>query len=136
MSGDIQALFAAAEGGDAAAAFALGSRFTEGSAGVEKDVCEAARYFKKAADQGHAGGQCNYGVCLKSGEGVEKDVCEAARYLKMAADQGDAEGQFKYGLCLANGQGVEQNVCEAVRYYKMAADQGEARAITKLSGLR
>ena len=57
MSGDLQALLAAAEGGDAGAAFDVGCRFSEGREGVEKDVCKAAKYFKLAADQGDARGQ-------------------------------------------------------------------------------
>ena len=126
MNEDLESLLSAAEGGDVAAAFDVGCRFSKGSECVEKDVCKAARYFKMAADQGHADAQCDYGSCLVDGEGVEKDVCEAARYFKMAADQGHAGGQCGYGFCLEHGEGVEKDVCEAASYYKLAADQGHA----------
>jgi TPR repeat protein len=46
----------------------------------------AAHYLKLAADQGHAFGQNNYGVCLKKGEGVEIDLKLAAHYFKLTAD--------------------------------------------------
>lgn len=54
---------------------------------VEEGVCEAARYYKMVADQGHAGCQFKYGTCVYDGKGVEKDLSEAARYLKMAAER-------------------------------------------------
>jgi TPR repeat protein len=64
----------------------------------------AAHYFKLSADQGRAGGQCNYGLCLHNGEGVSIDLRNAAQYFKLSADQGRADGQCNYGLCLQNGR--------------------------------
>jgi serine/threonine protein kinase len=81
-----------------------------------------------SADQGDAGGQYNYGICLKNGEGVAKDLKEAARYYKMSADQGNAFGQDKYGICLGEGEGVDKELKEAARYFKMSADQGNKDA--------
>ena len=56
--------------------------------GVEKDYSEAVKWYKKAADQGYAGAQCNLGVMYENGYGVEKDYSEAAKWYRKAADQG------------------------------------------------
>jgi len=45
--------------------------------GVAKDYVEAVKWFRKAAERGHASAQRNLGVCYKNGEGVEKDYAEA-----------------------------------------------------------
>ena len=127
MSEDLQVLWAAVEGGDAASAFTVGCCFSEGSEGVEKDAFEAARYFKMVVDQGDADVQYNYGVFLEHGEGVKKDVCQATRYDKMAADQGDADAQCRYGYCLEHGKGVERDAYKAARCCKLEADQGLSR---------
>jgi hypothetical protein len=54
---------------------------------VSKDLSEAARYFKMAADQGLSYAKFSYGFCLHTGEGVSKNLSEAAQYFRMAADQ-------------------------------------------------
>ena len=103
----------------------------DNSEGVERKRSEAARYYKKAADQGDSDAQFTYGVCLYEGKGVKQDYSEAARYFKMSADQCNSDGQNNYGLCLAKGHGVDQNYSEAARYYKEAADQGNSDAQLK-----
>ena len=49
---------------------------------------EAAPHWKRAADQGQAEGQFNYGLCLQMGYGVDVDRAEAFRYFKLAAIRG------------------------------------------------
>ena len=78
--------------------------------GLTKDEKEAARYYKLAADQGHADAQCCLGVSFANGAGVPKNVQEAARYYKLAADQGHAEAQCCLGVCYDVGEGVPKNV--------------------------
>ena len=58
------------------AIYTLGLCYYEGD-GVAKDYVEAVKWFRKAAERGHASAQRNLGVCYKNGEGVEKDYAEA-----------------------------------------------------------
>jgi TPR repeat protein len=74
--------------------------------GVEIDLSLAARCYKLSADQGHARGQFNYGVCLEFGKGVEIDLGLAALCYKLSADQGNSNGQYKYGRRLEKSIGV------------------------------
>ena len=56
--------------------------------GVPQDYAEAARWYRKAAEQGQADAQFNLGVMYLKGEGVPQDPGEAGRWARMAAQQG------------------------------------------------
>ena len=51
---------------------------------------DAVRWFRLAADQGHAGAQARLGFMCANGRGVPQDDGEAARWYGLAADEGDA----------------------------------------------
>ena len=63
---------AKAEAGDAESQVELGRRYDDGE-GVAKDQVEAAKWFRKAAEQNYAQAQYNLGVCYdtwrRRGEG-------------------------------------------------------------------
>jgi hypothetical protein len=96
--------------------------------GVAKDLAQAARLFRLAADQGHADGQYLLGVMYVEGKGVAKDLTEAVRLFRLAADQGLAEGQYRLGAMYLAGKGVAKDEVEGARLYRLAADQGLAQA--------
>ncbi len=52
--------------------------------GVVKDEVEAAKWYRKAADQGHLKSQYFIGLRYKAGIGVAKDEVEAYAYLSLA----------------------------------------------------
>ena len=54
-----------------------------------KDPDEAAKWYRKAADQGNAHGQANLGRMYANGWGVPKDRKEAIKWLTKASDQGN-----------------------------------------------
>ena len=47
--------------------------------GVKKNAAEAAKWWRKAADQGHAQAQFELGCLYYVGEGVEQDGAEVLR---------------------------------------------------------
>jgi hypothetical protein len=57
---------------------------------AQSDV-EAARWYRKAADQGHAKAQFNLGFMFSQGRGVAQSDVEAARWYRKAADKGLAQ---------------------------------------------
>jgi TPR repeat protein len=89
---------------------------------------EAAKYYKRAADQNHAKAQFRYAACLSEALGVSVDRCEAAKYFKLVADRNHSEAQFRYAECVLEGRGVQSDFFEAVKYYKLAADQDHTAA--------
>ncbi|MBR5296261.1 MAG: sel1 repeat family protein, partial [Parabacteroides sp.] len=56
----------------------------------EKNYVEAVKWYRKAADQGHAGAQFALSDCLFYGRGITKNEEEAIKWLRISADQGYA----------------------------------------------
>ncbi len=94
----------------------------------KKNYTEAVKWYRKAAEQGHAQAQCNLGNCYYSGQGVTKNISEAVKWYRKAAEQGFAWAQNILGYCYNNGEGVTQDYAEAVKWYRKAAEQGHANA--------
>jgi TPR repeat protein/DNA-binding response OmpR family regulator len=94
----------------------------------DQDLTEAVKWFRTAAEQGHAEAQFNLGLHYAFGRGVVKDHAEAFKWYRKAADQGHTKAQFSVGLCYAVGSGVSQDYAEAVRWFRKAADKGNTEA--------
>jgi hypothetical protein len=56
--------------------------------GVPHDYAEAAKWCRKAADQGMAKAQFALGNMYAIGEGVPQNDAEAVKWYRQAADQG------------------------------------------------
>ena len=101
--------------------------------GVLKNLSEAVRLYRIAAEMGHSYSQFGLGMCLMRGEGVPYNPVEAIKWMKRAADAGDAGAQSKVGYALATGLGVPEDKAAAVVYYRRAAEQGDAEAMCRLA---
>lgn len=95
---------------------------------VRQNAVEAARWYRRAAEQGLARAQYNLGLLYDLGEGVPEDHVEAVKWYRLAADQEDAQAQYKLGLSYDIGQGVAQDHAKAVELWRRAADFGNAEA--------
>ncbi|MDG2286187.1 MAG: tetratricopeptide repeat protein, partial [Alphaproteobacteria bacterium] len=105
------------------------SDFDKGYAADEAgDFTEAAKWYRKAAEQGNADAQFNLGVMYYNGDGVTQDYVEAAKWYRKVAEQGDAEAQNKLGFMYRKGEGVTQDYAEAVKWYRKAAEQENVMA--------
>jgi TPR repeat protein len=114
--------------------YSLGVMYANGE-GVPEDDAEAVRWYRMAADQGHAKAQYNLGLMYGTGEGVSEDDAEAVKWYRLAADQGVAFAQNNLGNMYFNGEGVLKNYAEAVKWYRLAADQGVAAAQYNLGNM-
>ena len=112
---------------DVLAQFRLGWMYDTGE-GVTENDREAVKWYRLAAEQGHATAQNNLGVMYDTGEGVTKNDREAVKWYKLAAEQGHAKAQNNLGWMYRNGEGVPKNDREAVKWYRLAAEQGHATA--------
>ena len=65
----------------------------ESGEGVRLDFAEAAKWRRKAAEQGHAEAQFSLGMMYDIGLGVPKDYAEAAKWVRKAAEQGNADAK-------------------------------------------
>jgi Sel1 repeat len=102
---------------------------------VRRNIVEARKWFRLAADQGDSGAQAMLGSMYINGEGVPKNYAEAMKWYRLSADQGDATGQLELGIMYHNGQGVPPNDVEAAKWLRLAAAQGNASARDKLAVL-
>jgi TPR repeat protein len=101
----------------------------ESGKGVDQDVVEAAKSYKRSCDGGdHFGGQWRYGIQMLEGKANCPNPVEAAQYFKSSAEYDFANGQFLYGLCCKDGIGVPVDVKEANVQLNRAASQGHAMA--------
>ena len=144
-------LFLKAQNGDADAQYRLGLARENGD-GIAKNMSEAVKWYRKAAEQGYAASQYNLGLCLyhkgkalsdkfdiedSECDGIEmrtarKNLSEAANWFRKSADQGFANAEYILGLCYECGDGIDKNMTEAVKWYRKAAEQGIAEAQRKL----
>ncbi|MGM0553267.1 MAG: phospholipase D-like domain-containing protein [Pseudomonadota bacterium] len=96
---------------------------------------EALEWYRRAAEQGDAGGQFNLGVIYATGRGVPQDDREAVEWYRRAAEQGHADGQFNLGFMYQHGRGAPQDDREAVDWYRRAAEQGHAGGQVNLGSM-
>lgn len=82
---------AEAEQGNAGAQLRLGWIYANGGDGVPKDAVEAARWYRKAAEQGFAPAQSELGSLYFDGIGCPRDLVEAYKWTNLAAAQGDRQ---------------------------------------------
>lgn len=91
--------------------------------GVDADVDEAEKWYRKAAEQGFAVAQRRLGMCYEV-----DNPREAVKWYRKAAENGDAWAQYYLGVRYQNGRGVAQDDREAARWYLKAAEQGHVSA--------
>jgi len=114
--------------------FDLAALYHEGRH-LPKNIAQAAKWYRKAAAQGHAPAQINLAMMYIGGDGVKADPAEARKWFTQAADQGDAEGQVALGMMYALGQGVEADLVQAHKWVTLSSKSGNANATTALEQL-
>ena len=96
--------------------------------GTAPDHNEAARWYRKAADQGHAAAQSNLGRCYERGEGVTASPVLASQWYRKSADQGHAAAEYNLGRLYQTGSGVFKDVDKARALFQSAAGHGNVSA--------
>jgi hypothetical protein len=79
-----------ANGGDPEAQTYVGELYERGIGGQPPNFAEAARWYRKAADQGFARGRINLGFLYEKGLGVERDPAAALQWYRKAAGLGES----------------------------------------------
>jgi len=128
----VEELRTKANQGDPASQFKLGLAYDSGQ-GVQRNLTEAAAWYKKAAEQGHAEAQNSLGSMYQNGQGVPQDYAEARRWYQKAADQGNGAAYNNLGFLYDDGLGVKQDKEKAVKFYHTAADAGSLYAVYNLA---
>ena len=85
---DAATLQAAAEAGDVAAQYELGTRSETGSIGILRDADAAMRWYRPAAVQGHAAAAYELGSLLRERDQDRADTLRAYMWLNIAVVNG------------------------------------------------
>jgi TPR repeat protein len=120
-----------ADKGDSFCTSEVGWAYEQGLA-VPKDLAEAAKWYRKAAELGNEWSWQRLAVMYDKGQGVPKDPVEAAICYTRDAELGNASSQVALAQIYQHGQGVETNLPEAVKWYRKAADSDNVTALAAL----
>lgn len=96
--------------------------------GVWRNYSNAMKWYKKAAEQGHARAQYNLGVLYDQGNGVPQHYGEAMKWYRKAAEQGNTNAQYNLGVMYREGHGVTKDTVQAHKWFNIAAAQGHTDA--------
>lgn len=101
----------------------------------KKDRAQAAKWFRKAADQNHPAAQAVLGYLYEGGDGVKADPAEAAKWYRKAAEQNHTDGLFNLGRAYEQGIGLSKDLAQARTFYSKAAAAGSRDAQQALANL-
>ena len=99
-----------------------------GGLGVPRDMDEATRWYKTAAEGGDTPAQLKYALLLLEGRYVERDLDRARELMRLAADAGNSSAQFNYGQMLITDHPGHEGIRRGLPYMLEAADNGIADA--------
>jgi len=99
---------------------------------ANKELAQAVKWYREAAERGYAAAQGSLGLMYGSGEGVEQNDSEAFKWFHLAADQGYSVAQSQMGRFYFNGLGVKQDSVKAAMWFRRAAQQGYPEAQANL----
>lgn len=93
----------------------------------------AGAYYRKAAEQGYAKGQWEFGYMYHCGSVVKQNYQQAAYWYLKAAEQDNSGFQYDLGkMYFHGGEVVEQNYQQAMYWFRKAAEQGDFRGVRLL----
>ena len=116
---DTKRIREAAERGDSDAQVRLATWYEMGNVGWElsdqERAPESAKWYRKAAEQGHRIAQREVELFLKQ--------AQRAKHAREAAEQGDSNAQYGLAQMYEEGRGVPKDLTEAIKWYRKAAEQ-------------
>lgn len=119
----------AAEGGVAAAQYALAEDYFRGELGLARDVRTAVKWLRLAALQGHAEASYRLGEIYFNGfGGVEKNYALVAAAMKKPAAANYLDAKVYLGYLMFTGEGMAKNEKDGAAMLREAAAQGHDRA--------
>lgn len=121
----------AAMNGDFSAQIAVGNYYYHGVV-VQRDISEAIRWYRRAADQNVPLAQRHLAYCLVETGGNEEKK-EAFNLLKLAASSKLPIAVAELGDCYHSGIGTKVDHFKAAAQYKKAAELGDPRGMFGLA---
>lgn len=128
------------ETGSAESMYERGAIFEKGLTNTEirliaKNIDEAVKWYRAAADKGDARAMFRMGVLSERGAGMAKNGAEAVKWYRAAADKDYFAAQLNLAMKYEDGYpegGIAKNMDEAVSWYKKAENLGSVFAKKRL----
>lgn len=117
-----------AQAGDPRAQFLLGQLSDNGYGPIQLDAAEAARWYRKSADQNYGEAQFALAQAHAFGRGVASDKDESLRWLRRSATNNFTPAMLSLAKLLDEGRGTAKNPDEATIWVNRAAELGDADA--------
>ncbi len=118
-----KAQFELAQKGKAADQYQLACLYHAGK-GTLPDPVEAAKWCRKAAEQGYLDAMKSLAGSYRDGDGVDQDDREMFVWLSKAAELGDANAQLEASIYLRHRNRGPADLAQATLWLKKAAEQG------------
>ena len=99
------------------------------------DKKQAATWFKKAAQAGHAKAQWYLGRMYAKGDGVAKNTAVAINYLQQANSNGQEEAAYDLAMLFLDNGGDKPDYTKAAQWLTTSAKNDNARAAFQLGKL-
>jgi TPR repeat protein len=128
----LKRLTRAAERGFVTAMITLAQLHERGDVTGRKDLAQAYRWNRKAAETGHVEAQVETGTAHYLGRGADKDMAQAAHWYREAAKQGETGAQYLLASMYEHGLGVQRDLRLARYWYEQCARAGDLAAPGKL----
>lgn len=112
----------------------IGNKYFDGD-GVEINVKEAVKWFKKAAVLGNSEASNILGEIYYNGFGIEENEEEGLKWYIKSAERGNLNAQLELGRIYEDDEDENYNIEEALRWYSLAAKQGNEEAINEYAYL-
>jgi hypothetical protein len=103
--------------------------------GTPVDHSEAARWFRRAAEQGFSPAEFAYALSCANGDGVSRNLSEAATWYARAAKHGHSASMNNLAIQYEDGRGVARDYSRARQLYQQAVSAGYTPAATNLARL-
>ena len=123
-----------AKAGKIQSMYEVGNLYMRGR-GVNRNMEEAANWFQKAANTGHASAQAKLGILYFEGRGVKQDYNKAIKLLNAAAKQEVPSAYYQLANMFELGTGVRQDLHQSIYWYKRAEQSGYYLAKAKIEKL-
>jgi localization factor PodJL len=118
----------AAVDGNADAQFSVGKTYLDGSDDSQLPVSErlskAARWFRRAAERGHAPSQYRLATLYELGHGAPKSYADAMNWYEQAANKGHIKAMHNLAVLSVNGNVRTANYLTAAKWFAEAAGHG------------
>jgi TPR repeat protein len=124
-----------AEGGHAAAQYAVGRMYEDGF-GTKRDYADAAKWYRLSAEQGNAQAQHALGVLYSVGWGVDRDAAEAVKWLRKSAEQGYYYAANDLASRYEAGRGVPKDYPRAYMWFDLGASSAPSAVVSVLTKSR